>query len=66
MSAVFGQPGAWIDVRFVVVTGLSGFGLETLKVDIAARCLDRLLSKDLNLSCRSGLSNKAETGATAF
>ena len=33
------------NVRYVVVTGQSGFGLKTLKADIAVRCLDRLLSK---------------------
>ena len=49
--------GRSLFVRNRVVTGLCGFGQETLKADMAVRCLDRPLSKIHSMSCRSGLSN---------
>ncbi len=37
-----------LDILFVVDFRQSGFGLETLKLDMAKRCLDRLPSKISN------------------
>ena len=44
LASVDGREGRAC-VRYVAVSGQAAFGLETLKADMAVRCLDRPLSK---------------------